>query len=224
MMHIAAPKTTENIKLSDSLQLQLQEDESVTITTAIEYYFAIRTLCNAWGWAGNFEATDHDGSKKLFINLSDAQSYADFCLCMNFEVGQGSLQWMSRNDMLTRSRMASLIRRNYTAWSALKEALHQANLEWRSAALQNSGSLPKPRAKQPPPEPENLPPTKRVHQVKSDNRQTVSMLKGGCKICKAFNDQRGGKGECNNLHVCDMRLSNGQACQSTSHNRQDHPE
>lgn len=50
MMHIAVPKTTENIKLSDSLQLQLQEDESVVITTAIEYYFALRTLCNAWAW------------------------------------------------------------------------------------------------------------------------------------------------------------------------------
>ena len=35
MMHVAVPKTTENIKLSDSLQLQLQEDESVVITTAI---------------------------------------------------------------------------------------------------------------------------------------------------------------------------------------------
>ena len=33
---VATPKTTENIKLSDSLQLQLQEDESVTIATAIE--------------------------------------------------------------------------------------------------------------------------------------------------------------------------------------------
>eukprot|EP00435_Cladocopium_sp_Y103_P063526 s244_g25.t1 len=153
MMHIAVPKATENIKLSDSLQLQLQEDESVTISTAIEYYFALRTLCNAWAWAGNFEATEHDGTKKTFLNLSDSQGYADFCLRMTVEVGQGSLQWLSKNDMLTRSRMASLIRRNYTGGAALKEALHQTHLEWRSPALQLSGSAAKTRAQYAPPEP-----------------------------------------------------------------------
>ena len=67
MMHVAVPKTTENIKLSDSLQLQLQEDESIVITTAIEYYLALRTLCNAWALAGNFEASDFDGTKRVFI-------------------------------------------------------------------------------------------------------------------------------------------------------------
>ena len=224
MMHIAVPKTTENIKLSDSLQLQLQEDESVTISTAVEYYFALRTLCNAWGWAGNFEATDHDNSKKLFINLSEAQAYADFCLRMTIEVGQGSLQWLTKNDMLTRSRMASLIRRHYSGGSALKEALHQTHLEWRSPALQGSGSQQRPRSQLPPPEPDTAPPSKRQRQIKSDGRQTVSMLKGGKKICKSFNDQRGCKGGCGNLHVCDIRLPNGQACQSASHNRQNHPE
>lgn len=224
MMHIAVPKTTENIKLSDSLQLQLQEDESVVITTAIEYYFALRTLCNAWAWAGNFEAPDHDNSKKLFISLDQAQGYADFCLRMNIEVGQGSLQWLMKNDMLTRSRMASLIRRNYTGGSALKEALHQTHLEWRSPALQSSGSLPKARGQQPPPEPAMGPPTKRPRQIKPDTRQTVSMLKGGKKLCKAWNDQRGCKGGCGNLHACDVRLPSGQACQATSHNRQAHPE
>ena len=82
MMHTATPKTQEDIKLPDSLQLQLQEDETVTISSAVEYYFALRTLCNAWGWGGNFEAMDHDGTKRLFINLSEAQNYADFCLQM----------------------------------------------------------------------------------------------------------------------------------------------
>eukprot|EP00435_Cladocopium_sp_Y103_P025431 s4491_g6.t1 len=176
MLHVAVPKTTENIKLSESLQLQLQEDESIVITTAIEYYFALRTLCYAWAWSGNFEATDHDNSKKLFINLSDAQGYADFCLRMTVEVGQGSLQWLTKNDMLTRSRMASLIQRNYTAGSALKEALHQTHLEWRSPALQSSGSLPKAKALQPPPEPEHPPPPKRARQIKPDTRQTVTQV------------------------------------------------
>eukprot|EP00435_Cladocopium_sp_Y103_P064688 s646_g26.t1 len=175
MMHVAVPKTTENIKLSDSIQLQLQEDESVTISTAIEYYFALRTLCNAWAWAGNFEATEHDGTKKIFLNLSESQAYADFCLRMTVEVGQGSLQWLAKNDMLTRSRMASLIRRNYTGGAALKEALHQTHLEWRSPALQLSGSSQRARGHAPPPEPESAPPAKRPRQIKSDVRRTVSM-------------------------------------------------
>ena len=224
MMHVAVPKTTENIKLSDSLQLQLQEDESTIIATAIEYYMALRTLCNAWAWAGNFEATDFDGSKKLFISLDQAQGYADFCLRMAVEVGQGSLQWLLKNDMLTRSRMASLVRRSYTGGSALKEALHQTHLEWRSPALQSSGSLLRAKGQQPPLEPADQPPAKRVRQVKPDTRQTVSMLKGGKKLCKAWNDQRGCKGNCGSLHACDVRLPNGQACQATNHNRQSHPE
>lgn len=156
--------------------------------------------------------------------LDQAQGYADFCLRMVVEVGQGSLQWLLKNDMLTRSRMASLIRRSYTGGSALKEALHQTHLEWRSPALQSSGGLPKAKGQQPPPEPPNPPPAKRPRQIKPDTRQTVSMLKGGKKLCKAFNDQRGCKGDCGALHACDVRLPSGQACQATSHNRQSHPE
>ena len=71
--------------------------------------------------------------------------------------------------------------------------------------------------------PIHLPPSA-PGQIKPDTRQTVSMLKGGKKLCKAFNDQRGCKGDCGALHACDVRLPSGQACQATSHNRQSHPE
>ena len=149
------------------------------ITTAIEYYLALRTLCNAWAWAGNFEASDFDGTKLVFISLDQAQGYADFCLRMVVEVGQGSLQWLLKNDMLTRSRMASLIRRSYTGGSALKEALHQTHLERRSPALQSSGSLPKAKGQQPPPEPPNPPPAKRPRSNQAGYSANCEYAEGG---------------------------------------------
>ena len=131
-----------------------------------------------------------DGQRKIFITLGDALNYADFAIRSTAEVGQGSLQWLSKNDMLTRSKMASLIRRGYTGGSALKEALHQTHLEWRSPALQHSGSAARSGRSTPVPEPEQGPPLKRPRQVKTDQVQTVSMVKGGKRICKQWNDNR----------------------------------
>ena len=227
MVHISVPKTMENVRLSESIQLQFQEETSVAIGNIVEYYWAIRVLTNAWSWGGLFEATDHDGSKKTFMPLTDAQHYADYSMRCTVEFGQGSLMWYQRNDMLTRSKMAALIRRGYVGSSALTEALKQCHLEWHSPALQASwypepGKTPSQR-KAPVPEPEFPPPAKRPRQVKGDARRTVSMLKGGRAFCKAFNDQRGCKG-CDKLHACDVRLPSGEACQSTRHNRLNHPE
>eukprot|EP00435_Cladocopium_sp_Y103_P041729 s412_g11.t1 len=228
MVHISIPKTTENVRLSESIQLQFQEETSVSISNIVEYYWAIRVLTNAWSWGGLFEAKDHDGTRKTFLPLTDAQHYADHSMRCTVEYGQGSLAWYQRNDMLTRSKMAALIRRGYVGSSALAEALKQTHLEWRSPALQGSwypesgSSAPAPR-KQPVPEPEHPPPAKRPRAVKNDVRRTVSMLKGGRPFCKAWNDQRGCKG-CDKLHACDVRLPSGEACQSSKHNRLNHPE
>ena len=98
---------------------------------------------------------------------------------MVVEVGQGSLQWLLKNDMLTRSRMASLIQRSYTGGSALKEALHQTPLEWRSPALQSSGSLPKAKGQQPPPEPPNPPPAKRPRSNQAGYSANCEYAEGG---------------------------------------------
>ena len=80
--------------------------------------------------------------------------------------------------------------------------------------------MPKNR---PVPEPELPPLAKRPRMVKADAKQTVSMLKGGKALCKAYNDQRGCRG-CEKMHACDIRLPSGQACLSTKHNRLTHPE
>ena len=93
MVHVSIPKTMENVRLSESIQLQFQEDTSVSIGNIVEYYWAIRVLANAWSWGGLFETKDHDGAKRLFMPLTDAQHYADYSLRCTVEFGQGSLIW-----------------------------------------------------------------------------------------------------------------------------------
>ena len=116
--------------------------------------------------------------------------------------------------------MASSIRRGWSAGQALREALHQCHLEWRSPVLQPTPDHPKLKR---PAEPIAPPAdTKRVRQVKSDKFQTVSMVKGGKRLCKKYNDGRGCTG-CEDLHACDVKLVSGKPCMSTKHNRLSHP-
>ena len=118
------------------------------------------------------------------------------------------------------------VRRGYTIASALPEALHNTHLEWRSPSLSPVLQDDKPNKRAPKREAETppAPPPKRERMVKSDAHQTISMLRGGKKICKPFNDGRGCKGGCQNAHVCDVKLSTGKPCASSSHNRLNHAE
>jgi len=164
---------------------------------------------------------------RVFLSLGEAQLYADEALRSTMEYGGGSLLWLSKNDMLTRGKMASLIRRGWSGSQSLKEALHATHLEWRAPAsfqvrdLGNSAN-----AKRPPPEPEVAPQpsAKRARAVKSDGLKTVSMIRGGKKLCKKYNDSRGCTSRnCNDLHVCDVKLESGKPCLSKEHNRLGHP-
>lgn len=96
------------------------------------------------------------------------------------------------------------------------------NLPWRNPCgrLTWSGVLPhfrqflgpdRKRAAPPVTEPE-MPEPKRTRHLKGDKHTTISMLKGGKRICKAYNDGRGCKGGCGAEHVCDVKLPNGKPC------------
>ena len=220
------PKSQDSVSLPGGLKLEFDRDLPMDITNAIQYYFGLRTLMYAWSWAGSYVTKDHDGKERCMAPLSVTQGYADESLRSCVEYGQGSLWWLQRNDQLTRGKVASLVRRGYTIASALPEALHNTHLEWRSPSLApslNEERQPKVRAPKreadPPPEPV----AKRGRLVKSDAFSTISMLRGGKKICKPFNDGRGCQGQCQNAHVCDVKLGSGKACASTSHNRLNHP-
>ena len=68
---------------------------------------------------------------------------------------------------------------------------------------------------------------RRPGAAKGDSFRTVTFLKGGQKLCKAFNDGRGCPGEstCGTKHLCDAIKANGKPCGEkhprTRHDRRD---
>ena len=222
----ATPKTHEAVALAAGLKLEFDAETTTAVRSVVDYYFALRTLAMAWAWSGNFITKSKDNKDVLMIDLSTAMSYPDLALHDAMLYGQGSLTWISRNDTATRGRMATLIRQGWAAGEALNEALRLTHLEWRSPSLHGVVPEPEPQMKKraaPPPEQPDVQP-KRQRQLKADTFTTVSMAKGGRKICKAWNDGRGcGAGQkCDSLHVCDVKLASGKACLSTKHSRLQH--
>lgn len=217
----AGPKLQESVSLPGGLKLEFDKDSPVDITSAVHYYWALRTLAYGWAWAGNFRHKDPDGKERLFISLAEATTYADDALRATMDYGGGSLLWMNRNDLLTRGKMASAIRRGWSAGKALRDALQQCHLEWRSPAMQLTPDTNKLKRPAEPAMPPRASSPKRPRLVKSDKYQTVSMVKGGRRICKKYNDGRGCSG-CDDIHGCDVKLPSGKACLSTKHNRLNH--
>ena len=125
------------------------------------------------------------------------------------------MAWLQHNDLLTRGKMSSKVRRGYLAGDALHEALAECHLEWRapqSGVLQDRS--PEKRKVQDMDDATPPPPSKGSHL------QTITTLKGGLKICKAFNDARGRRDrKCQLAHVCDVT-----GCGSKDHNRLNHLE
>ena len=192
------------------------------MSSTVQYYWQLRTLAYGWAWAGNFKFRDPDGQERTFITLGEAQTYADEALRATMEYGSGSLVWLTKNDLATRGKMAGAIRRSWSAGQALKEAWHQCYLEWKSPAMQ---PVPDHAKLKRPAEPEGAPPqAKKVRNLKGDAWQTISMVKGGRRLCKRYNDARGcANGDCADLHQCDVKLPSGKPCLSSKHNRQTHP-
>ena len=221
----SAPLEEERIPLEGGVTLQFAREGHAAPKNVIEYYLRLRTLCYAWAWCGNFKQRCLDGKDKLVMPLHVALDYCDLALRHCSSYGNSSLAWLQRNDLLTRGSMCAKVRRGLTAAVALQEALHETHLEWRSPAprAQDSGPAnpggPKGGTKRPLEDTIPPPPPPRGPRV-----QTVSMAKGGRKICKSWNDSRGCQDKsCDSLHGCDVRLPNGSACLSKSHNRQNHP-
>ena len=68
-------------------------------------------------------------------------------------------------------------------------------------------------------------PTKRPRTLKADRWATVSMIKGGKRLCKPYNDGRGcSNSQCDQMHACDVKLPNGKPCLSRAHTRVQHEE
>ena len=221
----SAPLEEEKISLDGGVTLQFAKEGYAAPKNVIEYYLRLRTLCVAWAWCGNFRQKCLDGKDKLVMPLHVSLDYADMALRHCSSYGSSSLAWLQRNDLLTRGSMCAKVRRGMTAAVALQEALHETHLEWRSPgprALEPSVGTPggpKSGGKRLQEDTTPPPPPAKVPRV-----QTVSMAKGGRKLCKAWNDGRGCQdNRCDAIHACDVRLPSGAACLSKSHTRQSHP-
>ena len=219
LLHQSNPKSQESVAISGNIKLEFDQEPPVNVGSVIAYYWGLRTLAYGWSWAGQFKHKDPDGVERVFISLSEAQNYADEALRLTTEFGSGSLLWLTRCDTVTRGKMAtSTIRRGWSAGAALKEALQQTFLEWRAPAMQ---PVPNNQKVRPAPEPSFPPEPKKQRRIKTDRWPTVSMVKGGRRICKRYNDARGCPG-CEDIHGCDVRLASGKACLAKDHNRLSH--
>ena len=226
MMHITTPKSKEQVDLPGGIQLQFDREYSANFRSVADYYAALGILAHCWAWSGNY-FVQYNSENILMCDLSSALSYADRAFRDCMEYGHGSLNWLERNDTLTRGRMAMYVRRGWPASVSLIEALRECHLEWRSPAVLPQPSSPEPKPKssraEPPPEPVGGPPTKRATPLKSDAHKTVSMIKGGSKLCKPYKDGRGCRDpSCTSLHQCDVKLPSGAPCLSKKHTRLEH--
>ena len=210
-----SPLDEDKISLEKGVTIQFNKVENQAPRSVIEYYLKLRILCYAWCWSGNFKAKCVDNKEYIMMSLSAAIDYADFVLRHTLLYGNNNLGWMSRLDLMTRGTMAGKVRRGMTAEHALAEALREHHIDWRSQVHANPG-------------PHALPPARVVAAEDPSNKwrkvTTVSMLKGGRRICKPHNDERGCHNpKCPDAHVCDVRLDSGKPCGSSSHTRQNHP-
>lgn len=219
------PKAHEEVHLQGGVKIAFDKEVVTDIKNVIDYYFALRTLAVAWSWGGNWTTKDRSGRDVPMMDLSTALGYADRALADCATYGRNSLTWLARNDLLTRGTMASLMRQQWSAGEALTESLRQHHVDWKSPAMQ--GIIPEVEVKRKSPEPSRYsgPDAKRARNLKADGLVTISMIKGGQKLCKHWNDARGCRQkQCPNLHQCDVKMPSGKPCLSKTHNRLQHSE
>jgi len=114
MLHVTTPKSKEHVELPGGIQLQFDRDSTLSMKSVTDYYAALRILCHCWAWSGNY-MVNYQGEMVLMCDLTSALAYADRCLKDTMEFGGGSMKWLERNDILTRGKMATLVRRGYPA-------------------------------------------------------------------------------------------------------------
>ncbi|CAJ1330278.1 unnamed protein product, partial [Effrenium voratum] len=215
VISLAVPKAHESVTIGHSIHLEFDKEVGVAIKSAVDYYWQLRILAHGWAWAGNYQV-NHEGSQHWMMDLSTALGYADASLKDCVEFGGGSLMWLQRNDILTRGKMATYVRRGQPGTVPLKQALRECHLEWRSPAVTALAAPVSSRAASPTKrraESSMEEATVRKRHIKADNFRTVSMVKGGKKICKSYNDGRGcSNTRCDAIHGCDVRLAARPVC------------
>ena len=249
------PDSSEVVNLPGNVRLSLDAQRDLKLECVVSYFFALRTLANAWAWAGNYQTESkihQDASGRAvrvpMMPFDTATNYPDFCLRMTLTYGNSSVQWLLQRDEATRARMASGIRRGFPAQEALTRALEETHQDWRSRSMQalpedvqleptkdqggggaggGAGRQKRPdaaKAESPKKKARSASNNNASEKTKKDAVKTISMVKGGLRLCKAWNDNRGCSARgCKDLHECDVRLPSGGHCGAKDHNRINHP-
>ena len=134
VLNLATPRAQEQVQLPGGVQLHFDRDVGISLKSVLEYYQQLRVLMHAWAWAGNY-FVKYNQDQILMMDLTTSLSYADRCLKDVLEFGGGSLRWLERNDVLTRGKMSTYVRRGFPASVALVEALRETHIEWRSPVV-----------------------------------------------------------------------------------------
>ena len=58
----SVPKTQERVQLATGLRVEFEKESFADVQSAVQYYFGLRALMNAWAWAGWYTTKDHDGT------------------------------------------------------------------------------------------------------------------------------------------------------------------
>ena len=215
-----------------------EEDFEYVLDTIYDYYVGVRILVNVWAYVGNFNtASAHDPSKQVrMMDYEEAANYADDSLERAIKSGipaSRQVAWYQENDEATRTTMMEKMRLGWPAVEALKFALDFHRQDWRRSkvsfapAPHHSPRRGRSRSvSAAPPRRGNRSRSRggkgagKVRRQRTDGasqgtrqQQCISLIKGGKKLCAKFN-----RGQCrepcpnHDIHECNLRLDNGQAC------------
>ena len=127
-LHEREPDVTNETQVTARSKLVESYGYDYKPASVIDYYFGLRTVCNAWALGGNYEVDSklHKDERVLMMPYSTAIDYADRVLRITAAAeipNHEKLAWMSRKDTITRKMMAALVRKKWPAGEALEEAL-----------------------------------------------------------------------------------------------------
>jgi len=130
-----AGKSSETHSILPNVDITYSAIPDYVPNTVVGYYWGLRVMAYAWAKAGNYlvDSKTKEGSKVTMMPLDVALNYADTRLrvAMNCGLPPGEqLAWLERKDRMTRGVMAGLVRQQFPAQEALKQALVDTAADW----------------------------------------------------------------------------------------------
>ena len=222
--HVPVGLAQDGMQVSVTLQA---DERNVTMGTVIEYYLGLTVLMNAWSFCGSHLVVvkcPNEADKKVpFFEYGRGAAYVAFALRMTMERAPPGreLQWLESKDLLTRSIVVTLTREGQSAGEALKEALRETTLDWKTsdvtaepdatAHFQAKGKSGNKRSRS---RRSRSKGTRKKGRTSWPATQITQQAKGGKRYCAKFQ-----RGECkepcpdrNSLHSCWLRLKAGGTC------------